>query len=125
MEKRGGIKYCIAMLIGLLAVGILSHFLPHHHHEGKICVETSEDIPHEERSSDNCLLETTNLEYKQISEASCNTVPLPLSFILSSLSFSLYEDVAWLPSDADPRPESPCSPYSVRPHKLRGSPLFS
>lgn len=123
MRIKVGIYPCILMLISLLALSVINQYVPHHHHQGKFCVEITEDFAHDDGSDDNCKLESANIEYKGISKINYQDVPHPLYLtLLFSYFTNALEDGLIYPAL---QPESPLTPYSLKPNKLRGSPLFS
>ena len=124
MRIKGNIKIYILTLICLLTLGILSQYIPHHHHEGKICVEQNDEFTHSSDSHNDCHLERPNIEYKGISKT--NQSQIPNSTFLTLLFLVAFSD----DSDATPKYTdrcqiTACKTYSVKSHKLRGSPLFS
>lgn len=114
----------IVMLMALLAVSMLALYVPHHHHEGRFCMEQTEESSPETTSGDDCQFQTTAMEYKgdsksaggQASELNEN----PEQLILAPTAAIAVSDVGEPESTGWKIPE-----YSIKSHKLRGSPYFS
>ena len=124
MNGKKHIKNLILMLIGVLMISVVTQFVPHHHHEGKICVETSESLSHAPGSHDDCQLESSDVEYAGTCKVNFKITPQPLYF---TLLYSLYflrdpDSPSIYRSDS---PKLTFTPYAVKPNKHRGSPLFS
>lgn len=124
MDIKRHIKLSILMLIGLLSLGILCQYVPHHHHNGRFCLEEIENLAHHSDSQDDCQLESSTVEFKGVSK-------LNLSSVHNSLYFTLLYSLDF-PADFESLfvfrvkgPETFREPYTVKSHKLRGSPLFS
>ena len=124
MKVNKSFKFCMGMLIGLLTICILIQYMPHHHHDGRICIEKTESLKHHQDSHDDCQLERSSMEFKGISKI--NLSP-DADFIFLKLLFSFDFSEHFQLRSLRFVSGTPLSytPYSVKSHKLRGSPLFS
>lgn len=124
MNIKSGIKSNVVVLIVFLTLGILAQYVPHHHHEGRFCLEETENFTHDTDSEDDCQLICPNIADKGISKISSSFVPDILYFTLL-FYFDLSKDYCLQVIYPSYSPLLKTKPYSLNPHKLRGSPLFS
>lgn len=118
-------SWCVAMLIAVLSFNIGCLYVPHHHHEGRICVENSKDSTSHDNHSDEGHIEQIDIEMQRSAEdgnhfASLVTI-LPL----------IYNGLFGCGADTPVRIGSDeilnlsLLYFNSTSHKLRGSPLFS
>ena len=124
MDVKRGIRWNVLMLIGLLTLSVATLYVPHHHHEGRVCVETAESASPDDAAHQECQLESTSPEFKGISKINFNCDDYALNYIILSL-FGFSKPSYGFESLPDIRSEETCKAYYIKSHKLRGSPLFS
>lgn len=124
MKREHGLRLRVAWLISLMAFSLTALYIPHHHHDGKICVDESETSQTMPAHQDEGHAEQLDIQVQKILTYHSNNNQTVISSILSdsghvpSQSKILYVTI---PTFSD----NYSSFYKVRTHKLRGSPIFS
>ena len=114
-----------ALLLAMVGINMASAFMPHHHHEGFICLEQSDMEPTHQSADDNQHFEKADLTLPKVgADFSAPTFDLLfLSAVILNLAGSPQSDV---PLDfSEECPDRSVPDYFSSTQKLRGSPVFS
>lgn len=124
MKRERTSKAIILLLISILTIGMGYRFVPHHHHEGRICIETNdsekEHSSHEENfHSEISVYDIPKTDFK-FSILFFDIIGAPLSEAFSSLPL-----VHQLSECYTPRAFiDVCEGYFKKLNRLRGSPVL-
>lgn len=116
----------ITILITILSVNMAYCYVPHHHHEGKICIENAgETDNHDTGEEDNFHSEILDFDIPRSDNSHLYLLPVWIGSDLELLFRATSRSKSFC-IEHDPIPfPLPETVYLTRTHKLRGSPLFS
>lgn len=113
----------VLSLIGIVLMSLPALYVPHHHHDGIICIEAEDTTPPHADSGE-CQLDNLMADLRITSGVS-RSLPLPDLYFQTILYPSIHPETVEITvaplADNLSVPES----YPVKSHKLRGSPFFS
>lgn len=141
MKSRLGTYSLVALLISILTFNLFDTFIPHHHHEGRICLQSlfsdhhcDSPVCEDETGHDSCmpgashdLCEGEQAEFDipansfDFSQGDCLLMTSILHFIVSA-DVPVFSRVEFFHSDIFDFYQSV---FYRKSHRLRGSPAFS
>ena len=123
MKKRVTLNINAFMLLGLLALSVLVAYLPHHHHEGIVCMEQNDGFESHSTSDHECHLDNIEIENTAVSKERCTV--LENSYLFTFLTLDLFASRKVIAVYAACEKSLDNQSYYSSSHKLRGSPFFS
>ncbi|MCH5217232.1 MAG: hypothetical protein J1F07_01550 [Muribaculaceae bacterium] len=123
MKQQRDIQNKAIMLLGLLLMGLLAFYVPHHHHDGIICMERADRLPTHDSSHEECQLDIPQLKAENALQGKHLLIEIQgVETVTQSYAPNAgeYEGAVKNPAFNASGPR-----YRAKAQKLRGSPLFS
>lgn len=125
MAKMRGIYLSIFMLIALVFLSVMTSYIPHHHHNDRICLEQNENNSPESTSDETCQFQNREIEFKGITKINFSFISDGLLYVfIFVFKQTGAAETVYLPQSDQSRLKL-YPHYSVKSHKLRGAPVFS